>query len=131
MIGLDTNVLTRYLVQDDPIQTLKARAIFASLTPEEPGWVPLIGVLELVWVLTSRFRATRAEVCKVLDQLLGARQIIVESIGTLKHALELYRRGNADFADCLISSAARAEGCSKTLTFDKDAAKTAGMTLIP
>jgi predicted nucleic-acid-binding protein len=131
MIGLDTNVLTRYLVQDDPIQTQKARAILATLTSEEPGWVPLVGVLELVWVLTSKFRATRAEVCRVLDLLLGTGQIVVESMDTLKYALEWYRRGNADFAHCLISALARAKGCSKTLTFDKNAAKTAGMTLIP
>ena len=131
MIALDTNVLIRYFVQDDPIQTPKARSILASLTLEEPGWVPLVCVLELVWVLTSTFRATRTEVCKVLDQLLGTRQIVAESLDTLKYALELYRRGNADFADCLISSSARTEGCSKTLTFDRDAAKTAGMTLIP
>jgi len=131
MTGLDTNVLTRYFAQDDATQTPKARAILASLTPEAPGWVPLVGVLELVWVLNSNFRATRSEVCKVLDELLGTRQMIVENVETLKRALELYRVGNADFADCLISSSARAGGCSKTLTFDKNAAKTAGMTLIP
>ena len=131
MNGLDTNILTRYFAQDDVIQTPKARAILGSMTSEEPGWVPLVGVLELVWVLSSRFRATRGEVCKVLDQLLGARQIIIENVDTLKNALELYRRGNADFADCLISASAHAAGCTQTLTFDKDAAKTAGMTLIP
>ena len=130
MNGLDTNILTRYFAQDDVIQTPKARAILASMTAEKPGYVPLVGVLELVWVLTSSFRATRGEVCKVLDQLFGARQIVIENFDTLKNALELYRHGNADFADCLISASAFAAGCTQTLTFDKDAAKTAGMTLV-
>jgi predicted nucleic-acid-binding protein len=130
MKGLDTNILIRYFMQDDPIQTPKARAVLASLSLERPGWIPLVGVLEVVWVLTSNFRATRSEVCKVMDQLLGSRQILIENVSALKNALELYRRGKADFADCLISASAQAAGCTQTLTFDKDAAKTAGMTLI-
>jgi predicted nucleic-acid-binding protein len=130
MIGIDTNILTRFFAKDNHLQTLKARAILASLTLEEPGWVPLATILELVWVLTSSFRANRLQVCALLDELLGREEIVIENADMIHHAMDMYRRGNADFADCLISSSARAAGCSKTLTFDKDGAKTAGMTLV-
>jgi predicted nucleic-acid-binding protein len=123
--------LTRFFAQDDHLQSSKANAIIGSLTTDEPGWVSLASILELVWVLTSNFRANRKEVCLVLDELQSRRELIVENSNTFQQALNLYRLGNADFADCLISSSAVAAGCSRTLTFDKDAAKTAGMTLVP
>jgi predicted nucleic-acid-binding protein len=131
MIGLDTNILTRFFAQDDRKQSQEADEIIASLTDEEPGWVSLACVLELVWVFTSNFRARRSDICKILDQLLGKQEIVVENFQTVKQALKMFRIGNADFADCLISASAQAAGCAQILTFDKDAAKTAGMTLIP
>jgi predicted nucleic-acid-binding protein len=130
MIGLDTNILTRFFAQDHPAQSRKADAILGSLTIDEPGWVSLASVLELVWVFTSNFRADRRGVCLVLDQLQRRKEIVIENADSFRQALDLYRHGNADFADCLISSLSLAAGCTKTLTFDKDAAKTAGMTLV-
>lgn len=131
MIGLDTNILARFFAQDDHRQSQQAVAVVGSFTIENPGWVSLASVLELVWVFTSNFRAKRSDICKVLDQLIGKQEIVIENFDTLKQALDMYRRGNADFADCLISASASAAGCVRILTFDKDAAKTAGMTLIP
>jgi predicted nucleic-acid-binding protein len=130
MIGLDTNILTRFFAQDDLKQSQKADEIIASLTMDEPGWVSLALILELVWVFSSNFRADRAGVCLILGQLQRRKEIVIENADAFQYALELYRGGNADFADCLISSLALAAGCTKTLTFDKDAAKTAGMTLV-
>jgi predicted nucleic-acid-binding protein len=131
MIGIDTNILTRFFANDDRIQTPKARAVLASLTREEPGWISLATVLELVWVLTSNLRANRAGVTAVLEELESRQEIVIENIDVFQHAFLMYRHGNADFADCLISASASAAGCVRTLTFDKNAAKTAGMTLVP
>ncbi len=131
MIGLDTNVLTRYLAQDDLEQSRKADIVFQSLTSDEPGWISIAALVELVWVFTSKFHADRASVCRILDALMNREDILLENSETLHRALDLYRLGRADFADYVISCSCQAAGCVKTLTFDLDAAKTAGMTLIP
>lgn len=130
MIGLDTNVLARFFGQDDPVQSPKANAILDSLTTEEPGWVATAALLELVWVMTSKFRADRTGVCRVVDVLMSRSEIVIENSDLVRRALNQYRHGSADFADCLIASHAENAGCVQTLTFDIDAAKTAGMTLI-
>jgi predicted nucleic-acid-binding protein len=130
MIGLDTNILARFFGQDHNVQSPKAMAIMGGLTPEEPGWVPLVSLLELVWVLKSNFNLNRAGIARVLDDLLSRDQIVIENADLIYRALHQYRRGSADFADYLIALSSQDAGCAKTLTFDQDAAKTAGMTLI-
>lgn len=130
MTGLDTNVLTRYFAQDDAAQSKIADAVIDSFTADKPGWISQAVILELVWVFTSSFRANRSEVCQILDSLMSRDDLVLESSDTIDIALELYRRGKADFAGCLIACSGRAAGCTKTLTFDQDAARTAGMTLV-
>ncbi|MGD0292696.1 MAG: type II toxin-antitoxin system VapC family toxin [Terracidiphilus sp.] len=130
MTGLDTNILVRFFAKDDPLQTPKARAVLSSLTTAEPGWVGLATVLELVWVMTSTIRVGRDVVAQVLAELLTRETIIVERSETVEKALLRYRRGRADFADCLIAASARAAGCSRTVTFDRVAARDAGMELV-
>jgi predicted nucleic-acid-binding protein len=70
------------------------------------------------------------QICSVIDKLLDLRQLVIENPDTVRKATATFRRGNADFADCLISASAHAAGCSHTLTFARDAAKSAGMTLV-
>jgi predicted nucleic-acid-binding protein len=130
VIGLDTNVLVRFFSQDDPVQSKRAEKIMKSLTAKEPGWVALAALLELVWVMTSVFRLDRDGVTYVLDQLLSRQEIVVEQTDTVQAALRLFRSGNADFADCLIASSAHAAGCDRTVTFDRRAARDAGMQLV-
>jgi predicted nucleic-acid-binding protein len=101
-----------------------------SLTAEEPGWVALAALMELLWVMTSVFRFDRNGVIYVLDGLLSREQIVVEQADTVRDALRLYHSGNTDFPDCLIASSAKAAGCSRTVTFDRIAARDAGMQLI-
>jgi predicted nucleic-acid-binding protein len=115
--GLDTNMLVRFFAKDDPLQTPKARAVLSSLTTAEPGWVGVATILELVWVMTSTLGVGRDAVAQILAE-------------TIEKALQRYRRGRADFADCLIAASARAAGCSRTVTFDRIAARDAGMELI-
>jgi predicted nucleic-acid-binding protein len=130
MIGLDTNVLVRYIMQDDAKQAAKAAALVESLTVEVPGFVSLVSVVELGWVLSSSYDLTREQVAQTLDLLLRTKQMVVDRADQVLSALRVFKGGSADFADCLIERAAASAGCDRTMTFDAGAAKTAGMTLI-
>jgi predicted nucleic-acid-binding protein len=130
MIGLDTNVLVRYVMQDDPKQSQKASRLIESLTPDTPGFVPLVALIELVWVLISCYGLTREQVAQALDGLLRAKEIVLDRAEQVSQALRTFSTSTADFADCLIERTAAEAGCEKTMTFDTDAAKAAGMTLI-
>ena len=130
MKGLDTNVLVRYIMQDDAKQSPKANRAVEALTPEEPGFIPVVALIELVWVLESAYKLSRAQLAQVLDTLLRTKVIVLDRADQVLQAQRAFSAGSADFADCLIQSIASAAGCQSTLTFDVGAAKTAGMTLI-
>ncbi len=130
MTGLDTNVLVRFFAQDDPLQSPEATKFMGSLTAENPGWVGMATILELVWVLDSKGRFDQKTIAKTIDQLLFREEIMVEQASIVQSALRLYRNGKADFADCLIALSARAAGCARTVTFDRKAARDAGMELL-
>ena len=130
MIGLDTNVLVRYIMQDDAKQAAKATELIENLSAETPGFVTLVSVVELVWVLSSSYQLNRSQLVQVLEVLLRSKQLLVDQAEHVVRALRAYSAGTADFADCLIERTASAAGCSKTMTFDTAAAKTAGMTMI-
>ena len=130
MTGLDTNVLLRFFLQDDPLQSPKADRIIGSLTMKEPGWVGAAVLLELVWVMSSQNRIGRTGIAAILRQLLTRDEIVIEQADVVQSALQLYRKGNTEFSDCLIAISAKAAGCSRTVTFDRKAARDAGMQLI-
>ncbi len=130
MIGLDTNVLVRYIMQDDARQSPKANKLIESLTADEPGFVPLVAVVELVWVLSSSYDLTRAQVAQALESLLRTKEMIVDRADHVMKAVRVFNAGSADFADALIERIASSAGCSRTMTFDVAATKAAGMTLI-
>jgi predicted nucleic-acid-binding protein len=130
MIGLDTNVLVRYIMQDDVKQSPKATALIESLDSEQPGFITLVSVVELYWVLTSCYGLNGQQVKQALEALLRTKQIIVDRADQVLRALRVFDEGKADLADCLIERTAASEGCKQTMTFDAGAAKHAGMTLI-
>lgn len=130
MIGLDTNVLVRYIAQDDPLQSPLATRLMESLTPDAPGYICLVSLVELAWVLTGCYASTRIEICEVLETLLRTKELVVADADTVWKALRNYREGKADFADCLIERSAVDAGCSHALTFDRNAAKHCGMQLV-
>jgi predicted nucleic-acid-binding protein len=130
MIGLDTNVLVRYIMQDDAKQSPMATALMESLDAGKPGFVTLVSVVELYWVLTSCYDLTASQVRDALEGLLRSKQIVVDRADQVLRALRVFEAGKADFADCLIERTASAAGCAQTMTFDAGAAKHAGMTLI-
>ena len=130
MIGLDTNILVRYIMQDDAKQSPKASALIESLDTDHPGFISLVTVVELYWVLTTCYDLTDSQVKEALESLLRAKQIVVDRADQVLRALRVFDAGKADFADCLIERTASGAGCSETMTFDASAAKHAGMTLI-
>ncbi len=130
MIGLDTNVLLRFLLKDDPVQTSQARTLLQSLTPDQPGWVGIATVLEIAWVLSNTKAMSRDAVAKAITDLLALDTVTVERAGAVAWAVQNFRFTKADFADCLIAASGRAAGCSKTVTFDRIAARDAGMELL-
>ena len=130
MIGLDTNVLVRYIMQDDPKQSRKATAIVESLAGVGSAYIPLVSIVELVWVLTASFELTRAQAYQAIDGIIRTKQFKIENADQVIRALRVFKLGRSDFADCLIERSANSAGCVKTITFDIKAAKHAGMTLI-
>lgn len=130
MIGLDTNVLVRYIMQDDHKQSPKATKIVESLDGVGGGYVTLVSIVELVWVLSASYELTRAQVSQALDGIIRTKQFKIESADQVIRALRVFKGGKSDFADCLIERSADSAGCEKTITFDVNASKHAGMTLI-
>ena len=130
MIGLDTNVLVRYIMQDDARQSPLASKLVESLTVDAPGLITLVSVVELVWVMESCYAIERAQLGDALEGLLRTKEFVVERAETVWKAVRIFRDSSADFADCLIERCAASAGCERTMTFDRSAAKTCGMTLI-
>jgi predicted nucleic-acid-binding protein len=129
MIGFDTNILVRFFTQDNPRQCEQTDELMRSLSVAKPAWIGMVTLLEFVWVLTRIYRIGQHEMVRILDDLLDRPEIVVERIDTVHEALNLYRAGKADFADCLIVASARDAGCDRVLTFDRIAARDAGMEL--
>lgn len=131
MIGLDTNVLVRYLVQDDPEQARKASSVIARhCTRESPGFINRIVLCELVWVLEDAYGYSKEAIVGVLEKVLRTTQLQIEDLSIAWTALRRYQKGKADFADCLLEMANRQAGCEYTVTFDRQAGKLAGFELL-
>jgi predicted nucleic-acid-binding protein len=119
MKGLDTNVLARYLTQDDPAQARRANAFIAG---EVAGgtrcFIGSVVLCELVWVLCGAYGLGKPEVARTLDGILATAQFEIGERDTMLRALEDYRTGRGDFADYVIGRLALEAGCSETATFD-------------
>ncbi|MGZ8243584.1 PIN domain-containing protein [Methylomagnum sp.] len=128
MIGLDTNVLVRYLTQDDETQSpIATRLIEETLTASQPGFISLVALVEVVWVLETCYDCTKAEIVELLARLLRVRQLKVQDSDVVARAIGLFQSSSADFADCLVEGIALKQGCSHTETFDKAASRLPGM----
>jgi predicted nucleic-acid-binding protein len=130
VIGLDTNVIVRYLTHDDPAQTTAAVRLVDSLSSETPGFLPMVVMAELVWVLEVSYRFKKHEIEKVLETLLRSKELVVERAEIVWQALRRFSSSRADFSDCLIERCGHAGECLYTVTFDQKAATGAGMRLI-
>lgn len=129
MIGLDTNVLIRYIAQDDPAQSLRATTfIEKECSVAMPGFVGQVVLAEVAWVSESCYGADRAEIGEVVRRILSIDQLVVQDAATAWRALRLFESSKADFSDCLIACSASAAGCTSIVSFDKQAS-TGGMTI--
>jgi predicted nucleic-acid-binding protein len=127
VIALDTNVLVRFLVEDDPSQTEKAsRVLQRALDSNSSCFVSDVVMCEVVWVLESSYKFRRTEISQVLGRLLRATHLTFSSIEQLARSLDAYRTGRGGFADYLIREHARAHGCEAVATFDGDLLKEPG-----
>lgn len=130
MIGLDTNVVIRYLTQDDQKQSAVAnRIIEQELTEKNQGYITLISLIEITWVLESCYEQTKEDIINVLDLLLTIKQISIEKTDLVYLALKRFRTGTADFSDALITMVCEDAGCKRVVSFDKKAV-TVGMEKI-
>ena len=124
MIGLDTNIVVRMLVQDDTAQLHRVRrAIEEGCSEDDPGLINSIVLVELVWVLGSVYGYGRKEITRAVESLLQVRELEVQCQSEVWEALIVYRSGKADFADCFLAAINRKLGCTTTLTLDKKAAR--------
>ncbi len=127
MIGLDTNVLVRYLAQDDPAQPAKATALIERrLSEEEPGYVSLVAMVELAWVLERAYGLAGAEVAAAVERLLQASVLVIDHEQAVFTAMVSLKEGRGSFADALIAALGAEAGCAHTLTFDRKALRLQG-----
>lgn len=131
MIGLDTNIIVRYLTQDDKIQSSKAtRLIEQRLTPEKPGFVSVVAIVGTVWVLERAYDLTDSEIAAVLESMLTTDAFVLECEEDVFAAMIALKDRRGSFADALIGELGARAGCSRTLTFDVKAARLSHFELL-
>ena len=123
LIGLDTNILLRATLNDDPVQSMAAQRLLRSLGEDAPGFINLLVLMEFFWVLRSRYKLPRTRLAGVMRDLLEIQHIEFEALETVGKALTTYESGNADFSDAIIALRNRELGAHSTFTFDESAAK--------
>lgn len=132
MIGLDSNVLLRLFIDDNPAQTEQALRLVARLDEDEPGFVSLIALVETVWTLRRQLLFKRTAIMELVNNLLNSRELRLQESEVVAMALDAMAASKADFADCLIGLLNQKAGCSRTYTFDRRAASGApGMEPMP
>ena len=130
MIGLDTNVLVRYFAQDDPGQARIAEDVIDALTEASPGYVSLVTLSELVWVLKSSYSSPPNELLDIVSGLLTSQEIRLQEADVVRSAMGIARSSRIDFPDALICQLGLDAGCTATVTFDRKASVTEGMDLL-
>lgn len=131
MIGIDTNVLVRFLVKDDAQQAAAAKALFDARSARgEPIRIGLVVLAETAWVLRSRYGVGRNELSRVLDELIEDPLIDLQDEAAVSVASREFGESVLEFADLLIAAVNDLHGCSTTMTFDRRATRRRGMTLL-
>ncbi|MEY8875324.1 MAG: PIN domain-containing protein [Leptothrix sp. (in: b-proteobacteria)] len=131
MIAVDTNVVVRLLVQDDPLQSAKARRLFDAQAGEDGSlWLSDVVLVEVSWVLARAYDRSRVEVVTALRALASHATVQLESTAAVREAIALYEHGPADFADCLLVAQAQALGCEQVATFDRKLRDLPGVKLL-
>jgi predicted nucleic-acid-binding protein len=122
MIGLDANILIRHLVQDDPVQSPRASALIERrLSEANPGFVSIVAIAEIVWVLDRVYRFSSRDIAAAIEGVLQTDVLVIESEQEVFTAMIALKDGRGSFADALIGALGAKAGCSRTLTFDRKA----------
>jgi predicted nucleic-acid-binding protein len=130
MIGLDTNVLVRYLAQDDPVQSRQATALIEHrLSEQDPGFVSVVAMVETAWVLERAYGLSANEIAAAIERMLQADALVVEDEQEVFTAMMALRQGRGSFADALIAALGSRAGCTHTVTFDRRALRLPGFAL--
>jgi predicted nucleic-acid-binding protein len=130
MIGLDTNIIVRYLTQDDPLQSPKATEILeARVSQENPGFISVVAMVETVWVLERSYRFPDDEIAAAVERILQTDELVVEDEQQVFAAMTNLKDGRGSFSDALIAVLGVKAGCSTTLTFDRKALRLDGFEL--
>ena len=131
MIGLDTNILIRYLTQDDPVQSAKATEILERrLTPKNPGFVSVVAMVETVWVLDRAYGLKAQEIATTVERLLQVEVLAIENEQEVFTAMIALKQGRGSFSDALIVELGARAGCTRTVTFDQKALRLPGFELV-
>jgi len=130
MIGIDSNVLLREVMGDDPEQSAIAARFMDSRSASDPGFVSIVVLLETTWTLTRTYRRTQSEVTAFVRRLLAASEIVVQANGVVRRALEDTEATGADLSDAIIAHLGLDADCDYTVTFDRTAASLPGMLLL-
>lgn len=130
MIGLDTNVLVRYLTQDNPDHSAQATRLMEHLDEDNQGFISLVTLVELYWVLRRAHKVSRDVATDVVSKLMDAQELVVQEPDIVRRALTRLTP-EADFPNALINELGQAVGCVHTATFDHRASSLPGMTLVP
>jgi predicted nucleic-acid-binding protein len=131
MIGLDTNILIRYLTQDDRVQSAKATEILERrLTPHNPGFVSIVAMVEIVWVLDRSYGLTSQEIAATVERLLQVEVLTIEHEQEVFTAMVALKQKRGSFADALIAQLGARAGCTRTLTFDQKAGRLPGFEIV-
>ena len=127
MLGVDTNVLVRFLVRDDAVQFEKARKLIKrEIAAGRRVFVSQLVLLETEWVLRSRYSLPKNLIIEAISGLLDAADVRFEDEPVIEEALFIWKDTTADFADCLIGAKNRRLGCRATATFDVKASRLPG-----
>jgi predicted nucleic-acid-binding protein len=131
VIGLDTNILVRLVVGDDPVQTRQAKRFVESrCSAESPGFINCVVLTEFVWVLARTYGYSRSEIAGTVESLLAGDDRIIEHHEAVRAGLDDYRSGRVDFIDAIIARINCARGCEATVTFDRKAARIEGFVRV-
>jgi predicted nucleic-acid-binding protein len=120
MIAVDTNVLVRFLVEDDEEQSRRAADVMArALAGGVPILIPEVVLVETAWVLSRSYRRPRGEIAGLLRQVVSSRGVVVRRADAIRRALANHERGPGGFADYLLREQCREQGCGRIATFDR------------
>ncbi|HUI85249.1 MAG TPA: type II toxin-antitoxin system VapC family toxin [Candidatus Binatia bacterium] len=123
MTGLDTYILVRYILRDEPVQSAKAERLVEQFTESDPGFISAIAVVEIAWVLESVYEFRRNEIAAAIQRMLQIDVLIVEHRFEIYLAIAAFKQRRGDFADALIGAINARAGCGRTVTFDRKAAR--------